>query len=72
MVQTAITKWFCKARVEIQALTTSDSEFVRHEGDPLRASPNTVNVHSYDNYKKAKEIWKKSGIASYNVETLGN
>ena len=29
-------------------------------------------MHRYDNHKKAKEIWKKVGIASYNVETLGN
>ena len=70
-MQTSITKWFGQARVEKQALTTSDSELV-HEGDPLRASPNTVNEHRDESHRKAKEIWKEVGIASYNVETLGN
>ena len=43
-----------------------------NEGDPIRASPNTVNVPQGKNQKRAKEIWNKVGIASYNVETLGN
>ena len=72
MKQCSLKKWLIKERVETKAETASGKE-IEQEGTDQRISLNTVELApKIQGFKKAKEAWNYVGIASYNVETLGN
>ena len=71
MKQSSLTKWLSKERVETQAVTAS-CDTSRREGSVHRVSLDTIELTKKKGYKETKDTWSNIGIASYNVETLGN
>ena len=72
MKQCSLKKWLKTERVETKVETASSRE-TGQEGTDQRISPDTVELTLKNKgFQKAKEAWSYVGIASYNVETLGN
>jgi hypothetical protein len=72
MKQSSLKKWFTIDRVETKVEIACQSP-ARHEGTGQRISSGTVELTNKDKeFNKAKTAWGGIGIASYNVETLGN